>query len=655
MTSCGPAGPGDGAERGSNGRRLALRPADGALVLAALGAVTPIIVAASRAVARGWLPVGDDAYTAIRGRDVFGGHPPLLGTWSSASLWAHHQINHPGPLQFDAASIPVRLFGPGAGVAIATAGANVAAVLAAALLMRYLAGPLAATVTMVFTAGLVWAMGSEVLFDPWSQHAPILPFLAFLFAVWVVSAGQAAAWPVLAVAGSYAMEVHLSYAVLVPGLGCWALVGWLITLRQSKRTAPEQWDANWHRQKRWAAVGLVCIALCWAQPLYQQLTGHVGNLSELARSAAVNGPPSPGPRTALRMVVTVVGTPPFWFPPAWVRPHFASRPLWLLTLVLITVTGVGAALAWLARRAADRASVAGLITAAFAVALAFISVASAKSSFGFLTASYVRWLWPISLFAWTALIIAATRVAQRASRYGARRRLETGVGAGLAVMAVAAGVAALPTANHGAASPYWAIRATHEVSRQALPALESQGRVLVHLQSSAGWAVGAALMVELQRKGIEFVVDDPGLVSQLGQARRYDGANARTLVTVAGGDGAEHPPPGAKLVAYAPALGRAERQVMLKLGAQIKARVEAHHGVPLDHVKLAQLPLGLGSRIRANADRPGPLDPGTISGLMKQHLLDDQAFGDVDVGRWASLATRWQYETVAVFAGPVPA
>lgn len=647
-------GGGDGTVAERTGDRFALRRADGVLVIAALGAIMPIVVAAGRAVDRGWLPVGDDAYTAIRARDVLGKHTPLLGTWSSATLWAHHQINHPGPLQFDAAAIPVRLFGPGAGVALATAGANVAAVLAVALLVRYLAGPLAATVAMAFTAGLVWAMGSEVLFDPWSQHAPLLPFLAFLFAVWVVASGRGSAWPVLVVAGSYAMELHLSYAVLVPGLGAWALLGWLIDLRHSRRTAPEEWETTWRSQRRWAGVGLLCGALCWAQPVYQQITGDVGNLSELVRSSVANGPPTPGPRTALRMVVTVVGTPPFWLPPAWVRPHFASGPLWLLVLSLIAITGLGAALAWLAKRFADRATATGLVTAAVAVVLAFVSVASAKSSFGFLTSSYVRWLWPISLFVWTALIIGAARVVQRARRQGEMRRLERGVGAALAVLAVAAGVAALPTANHGAASPYWAVRATKSVSHQALPALRSRGTVLVQLRSFAGWAVGAALMTDLQRDGIDFVVDDPGLVSQLGTKRRYDGTNAKTLVTVVGGNAADHPPAGAKVLAYAPALDRADRQLMRKLGAEFAARVAAHHGVPLDQAKLAQLPLGVGSRIKANAHRTGQVDPTSISALMDQHLLDGRAFAGLDVGRWVSLATRWQTETVAVFASPLP-
>src|SRR5690242_242372 len=55
-------------------------------VLSVIAAIVPIVVAAIMAIRHKWVPVGDSAFLAIRARDVFSAHPPLIGMWSSASL-----------------------------------------------------------------------------------------------------------------------------------------------------------------------------------------------------------------------------------------------------------------------------------------------------------------------------------------------------------------------------------------------------------------------------------------------------------------------------------------------------------------------------------------------------------------------------------------
>ena len=88
------------------------------VLVAGFAAVLPVVVAGVRGALRDWLPTGDDAYSAIRADDVFSRNAPLLGTWSSASNYTGHVINHPGPLHFDLLAVPVRLFGHGAGTAL---------------------------------------------------------------------------------------------------------------------------------------------------------------------------------------------------------------------------------------------------------------------------------------------------------------------------------------------------------------------------------------------------------------------------------------------------------------------------------------------------------------------------------------------------------
>jgi hypothetical protein len=81
----------------------------GLLLVVTVLAVLPVVVATVRAAARGWLPVGDNAYFAIRARDVLTEHHPLLGTWTSASVSAGTDFNNPGPLLFDLLAIPAKL------------------------------------------------------------------------------------------------------------------------------------------------------------------------------------------------------------------------------------------------------------------------------------------------------------------------------------------------------------------------------------------------------------------------------------------------------------------------------------------------------------------------------------------------------------------
>src|SRR3954470_21380845 len=99
------------------------------LVLAVgLAASLPVIVSAIEAVSAGWLPLGDDAITAVRAYDVLSTHSPALGPISTSSLLIGHPVLSPGPMLFWLLSLPVR-FGPAA-PAIAIAIVNVACVIA---------------------------------------------------------------------------------------------------------------------------------------------------------------------------------------------------------------------------------------------------------------------------------------------------------------------------------------------------------------------------------------------------------------------------------------------------------------------------------------------------------------------------------------------
>ena len=145
-----------------------------------------ILLSAVRGIRRGYEAIGDNALIELRGRDVFTGNHPLLGTWSSASISSSVDVNHPGPLLFDVVALPVRLFGGAAGIALAIAALNIAVVWAVGFVTARTGGPTAAIVAQVVTAGLVWTLGSELLYDPWQPNVLVLPFWLLMCTVWAI-------------------------------------------------------------------------------------------------------------------------------------------------------------------------------------------------------------------------------------------------------------------------------------------------------------------------------------------------------------------------------------------------------------------------------------------------------------------------------------
>ncbi len=637
------------------------------LWLAAVVAPVPFAVAAGRAVARGWYPTGDVGIVAFRAQDVFSRNPPLLGTWSSASLWARVWINHPGALQFDLLAVPVRLLGVGPGVAVGTAAVNVAALWVAGWLVRRRAGPLAGAVFLVLVGTLVWSMGSELLYDAWSQFAPLLPFLCFLVAVWSVADGDLVALPIAAFAGSFLFQTHLSYVLLVPGLGVGALGALVVEARRRRRADPGRWSAERRRLLGWSGATVAVLLASWAQPLYEQLSRAQGNLSSLVTAAGRTPPTTPGAGGALQAVGDVVALPPWWLPPSWQHPGFepdgSGRPVVLVAAALTALVAGLVVLLVSAARRRDRTTRALLGTTVLTLVLGFVGVAKSNSPLG-LDAAYVRWLWPIALLTWFALgwgLLRVPAVAERAERRrpssGARPVSRPLAGPALATGVVAVLVAALASvpADHGASSSAWAPPVAEAVTRDALPVLEhGSGPLLVQMRGGEGvYQVGPAVLSMLRSHGVTVVVDDEPLVRQLGEARRYRGGSGRVLVVSSGLGVVDGPAPGARRLAVHVGLDRGERMALADLERRLLTRLRRAGGLhPSD--SLAKLHGSSRTDVERILDR-SRTDPAAVlhdgSLILPEalsHFLDLAALGRADVDRFLSLQRRLQDRSVAL-------
>lgn len=624
-------------------------------------AIVPVAVACTRAIYTGWIPTEDNALQTIRARDLFSyTHLPLLGTWSSASLNLTTQVNHPGALYFDLLAVPVRLFDNGAGTAFAVALINSLCIVGIAVFAYRRGGALAGTVAMVATAALCWAMGSELLFEPWPPHSTMLPFLFFLVLIWSLTCGDLPALPFAVAAGSLVMETHLSYALLVPLLGVWGLVGLGLALWRDRRDAPDRWPARRARALWLGGVAAAMLVLCWLQPLIEQFTSTgKGNLSRLVDSARSSSK-TIGYGYGARVVATVVSLPPWWFRPSlrnnflsgWVAPPLAGALFSLGVLAAVL-----AVCGWLAWRRRDRSSFWAITTAIAGLVAALLTAGRGPVTvFGKLTPHTFRWLWPLGAFIFAAIIVTvARRVARRASPSTLSVSL-VGVFA-LATLVLAA--LNLPFADEGLGpnSQEYAIPAAKDLARHMGP-LKAEGPLLIDDLFHGAFAdpYGGTAVAELQRRGIPFVAHDPMLVRQFGPARRYDGHNAEAALLFRQGDATLTPPPGSREVARGEGLSRADEAELTRLKGEIKAYLVAGR-LRLNAGGQASLARGDLPRLaevqRQGADPQVLLDSRELDVMVQQHLLDVHGAWERRLARYADLQHVWDQQTVALFVRPL--
>jgi len=541
--------------------------AAGLLVVATAALALAIVGCAVWDVAHGWSLVGDDrGYYGLRAHDVLSRHPPLLG---SVAIGQGNDvpISHPGPLEQDLLALPVAVLGIRAGTTVGVAALNALAVVGSAWLLRRRAGPGVALAFVAGLAGLALSMGATVLHDPWPWFVLVLPFALFLVAVALAASGDGVALPIAVGAGSVVLQTHLSSALLVPALVTVAVVGF-VTSGKTRRQVGAACGAA-------AAVGLVC----WAFPLYQQLTGRPGNFTALWRSYRLGGQATAGWRDGTQLLAGTVSLPPWWLPPGFADPDPVLRalgPTWRLPVAALSLALVVAGLVWAlrdGRRRGDRLVVATSSTALVGLLVGFVTVARTPLGTGLTTYAYLRPLWPLSLWVWCSLGLAAQR------RFGLpawpRLRLRPAVAPRLFLgFALVATALLLPTAGpRSGDEAVWQATAPDATAAVA-DALDGDDVVLWAPGAAldrAGDVYGPLLLAELTGRGVPVAVDGDFLVRQVGAHRRalVRDASVRLVIGSIGSDLGE-PPPGGRLVFRRRGLTTAESAELRELTARIE-------------------------------------------------------------------------------------
>ncbi len=629
-------------------------------MVAVAAAVLPVVVAATRAIAHHWAPVGDDAFFSLRARDVLTGHHPLLGTWTSASQSIGVDVNNPGPLLFDWLAVPTKLAAYN-GLIIGAALLNAACIGGIAVFAWRQGGAVLVAAAMAMCTALAWTMGSELLFDPWQPHSMLFPFLFLTFLVWSMANGDLAALPWAAGVASFIVETHLSYAVLAPVFAGAGVVALAASIRRGWKQEPDRRQHDWDRLRRVVLVTAVVLVLCWAQPFVEQFTeaggGNLGRLATHASSSehkvgAVNG---------ARLIAAVVARPPFWARPSFghsfaeVLPQESragefrrlkgvpgSRAAAAGLLVVGAVVAGGTALAW---RRRDRLGLTGLATGAVALGLGFLTAATLPIGNVGTPGHQLRWLWPISIFLTAAVILAALR------RWRGAVYVFTAI-------AVLLGALAVPAHNsrEGPNTDEWSSPLIHQLAAQLGP-LDHAGTILFDV-STLRFAepFSAAVILELEQRGVDVVVSDGGMIRQLGDARR-DSGDAVARLYLRSGPTAFEVPPGEDRIALVRGLGPEERAELDSSADEVQAILE-RNGLHLnDHgeraVELGQLPTLAAQRAAGTVDIGALIEDREIQAIIQFGYLvldrDDRAM----FKRYATLQEHWDRGTVAAFLAPI--
>jgi hypothetical protein len=226
-------------------------------------------------------PVLDIAQTELLVRDVGTAHPPVVGLSSRLNAFGVRG-SHPGPISFWALWPFYGLFGASSwSLQAASASLHLLAIGTAVWIGHRrggLAGALGVAVVLVLLAK---AYGADRLVDGWVANLPVLWWVVFLLAVWSLVCGDVPMLPVALLAGSFAMQTHISYLGLVPGIGAVALgvVAW-------RALRPPREPTAWRRVAVFAVPSGVLLGVLWIPTLVDQLVHAPGNLSIIRESFA---------------------------------------------------------------------------------------------------------------------------------------------------------------------------------------------------------------------------------------------------------------------------------------------------------------------------------------------------------------------------------
>ena len=483
----------------------------------------PVLAVVVSAAWRQWYASSDQAIMLMRTFDVGGRDTPLLGAWSR---WGW---SHPGPVVYWAIAPFARVLGQ-RGALVGAGLINTAAVAGSVAVVVRRAGMAKTAAAALVVAMVVHAAGSERLVDIWNPTIAFFPFFFFLFLIWSVVGGDRWLLPGAVAVGSFSVQAHVGYALVVGGL-LLATTIWALVARRGDRRR----HSRLQQLVAWGSAAVVLVM--WAPAVVEQLTGDPGNLSALAEYGADPDEPAAGWSYAVGVAGWQLRPTGPWVTGQELTSIGFTRSGHALPAVA-TAAAVAAATWWAARRRTEpargsdaaRCDAHRLDTARLGAislvgaGLAFVATAQVR---GIPVPYLSRWWWGISALAtltlaWALLDAASGRV---------RQVLLTAVVVGLCVTSGST-LLSLPTRLPGAPTS----RAIAAVAPAVADGLEPSGRYLIRSVVAGSWgAPGPALQLDLERRGFDvFVEPAPLNALTYGEQRIAERTEVDEIVTIVG-------------------------------------------------------------------------------------------------------------------------
>ena len=577
-------------------------------------AAWPAVASAVAALDEQWNPTGDWAVLNLRVTDV-GRLTPLVGPYSRFG-W-----NHPGPLLYWLLAVPYHLLGDRPAALLAATGLLNAVVVAAVVALGWRRGGLPLLLaTGAAMAVLTHSMGPALLRDPWNPYVTLLPLVLLAFLAWSVAEGDRWLWPALIGVGSFLVQSHVGYVVMVVAVGAVAA-----GLAWGRRGAVPLLPVERRARCTLLALTVGIAVVAWAPVVLDQVAGR-GNARDIVTYFASSDDTPAGFGLALDQAALQLALPDA----PWLGDVERAGPDGAIAGASLDELAVPMVVFGLALMAAGLARLWSAVRFQAVVGVLVLSGVVATSRITGPVFEYlVRWWWVMACLWWLSSLwsVGCALVHWARLPRPARAALPW-----LASIALAATVVVTSGRTAGAAdtAPVPAPAGSEVLGhllRPTVDALRGSGPVLVVSWGSIFGGASDGIRLELERNGIE-VVSQPHDTFRLGDERSPNRRPPVATVWVVSADAATlwlTEPGVVRLAGWDPLLPP-ERAAYLAEEAVLRSQLVAAGRADL----AAALPIGAGGLDSGEADLPG---------------VDQDLLARVE-------AIRRQGDPVAIYLGP---
>jgi hypothetical protein len=415
----------------------------------------------------------------------------LLGPYSRFGF------HHPGPAMFYILAPFYALSGHRhVGLNIGALASNLVCLSIVLWVPRRIAGVGTMLLSSVPLSFLVLYLQPFLLWNVWNPYFAVLPLALSAACAYAVSVGRWGFMPVGVIAGSVAAQCH--WVNVVPLLSTWAaaILTASIGVRRGSLRAP-----------RLVVVGVTAGAglLLWVPTLAEQLTGAPGNMVAAARFAA-DSSGKVGPGAALRSL-SVAATEAFLSPmgaSTLARPEGSTQVFCIALTVLLCAVVV--ALAVIESRRVHQNPIATIACTAGLLSGGYIALANLT---GPLHPHLSQWAVVVGPL---VIMFLAMGASHRATPSPLARR------AFYAVCAATVLTTSVGTFRSFSRSPSldawidsgWGPSAYGDVWTATSRSMEEArvSRPRIRIESTDAWPYAAALVLQLEKRGVEVVIDE---------------------------------------------------------------------------------------------------------------------------------------------------